>query len=83
MLLVQETEGMPDNEYKRSPYPATWARMYGLGRVFYTSMGHREDVWMNETFQSILLGGISARDRQVAAGPAIDPITTGSIDPAQ
>jgi hypothetical protein len=33
--------------------------MHGKGRVFYTSMGHREDVWTNPIFQSILLGGVS------------------------
>lgn len=58
VLLVQETEGMPDNEYKRPPYPATWARAAGKGRVFYTSMGHREDVWTNPIFQDVLTGGV-------------------------
>lgn len=59
VLLVQETKGMQDFDYDRPPYPATWARSHGKGRVFYTSMGHREDVWTNPTFQSVLLGGIS------------------------
>jgi type 1 glutamine amidotransferase len=59
VLLVQETAGMNGSDYQRPPYPATWARMHGKGRVFYTSMGHREDVWTNPLFQSILLGGIS------------------------
>ena len=59
VLLVQDTAGMKDPEYKRPPYPATWARMHGRGRVFYTSMGHREDVWTNPMFQGILLGGIA------------------------
>lgn len=58
VILVQETEGMVDDDYKRPPYPATWARREGEGRVFYTSMGHREDVWTNAVFQSILMGGI-------------------------
>ncbi len=58
VLLVQETEGMSDPEYKRPPYPATWARMEGKGRVFYTSMGHREDVWTNPIFQEVLTGGV-------------------------
>ncbi len=58
VLLVQETEGMTDNEYKRPPYPATWVRREGQGRVFYTSMGHREDVWTNPIFQDVLTGGI-------------------------
>ncbi len=26
-------------------YPISWCKNYGKGRVFYTSLGHREDVW--------------------------------------
>ena len=26
-------------------YPIAWCKQYGKGRVFYTSLGHREDVW--------------------------------------
>lgn len=26
-------------------YPVSWCRKFGRGRVFYTSLGHREDVW--------------------------------------
>jgi type 1 glutamine amidotransferase len=26
-------------------YPIAWCKNYGKGRVFYTSLGHREDVW--------------------------------------
>ena len=59
VLLVQETAGMKGSDYQRPPFPATWARQHGKGRVFYTSMGHRPDVWTNPTFQNILLGGVS------------------------
>jgi len=65
VILVQETSGMKTDHpkdkqfYDRPPYPATWARMHGKGRVFYTSMGHREDVWTNKIFQQILLGGFA------------------------
>lgn len=59
VLLVQETMGMDGRNYRRPPFPATWARMHGKGRVFYTSMGHREDVWTNPKFQAIFLGGIA------------------------
>ena len=45
--------------YDRPPFPATWARMHGKGRVFYTSLGHREEVWSSATFDQILLGGLS------------------------
>jgi type 1 glutamine amidotransferase len=59
VILVQDTKGMVDAEYQREKFPATWARMHEKGRVFFTSMGHRDDVWKNELFQKILLGGLS------------------------
>jgi type 1 glutamine amidotransferase len=59
VILVQQTNGMHNFDYERPPYPATWARMHEKGRVFYTSMGHREDVWQNEAFQALLLGGLN------------------------
>lgn len=43
----------------RPLHPATWARMHDKGRVFYTSMGHREDVWTNDTFKTILMSGLN------------------------
>ncbi len=58
VILVNETKGMQDKDYDRPPFPATWARKHEKGRVFYTSMGHREDVWTDPKFQSILIGGI-------------------------
>jgi type 1 glutamine amidotransferase len=59
VILVQETEEMVDDCYKRPPYPATWARKHGQGRVYFTSLGHREDVWTNPTCQKIILGGFN------------------------
>jgi uncharacterized protein len=48
------------NAYHIRPlHPATWARMHDKGRVFYTSMGHREDVWTNPIFHQVLLGGLA------------------------
>ncbi len=45
--------------YQRPEFPSTWARREGKGRVFYTSLGHREDVWTNPVFQEIALGGFA------------------------
>ena len=77
VLLVQETKGMTGPPYQRPPYPATWARMHGKGRVFYTSMGHREDVWTNPMFQEILSGGIAWATGNVDAdvSPNIEKVT--------
>jgi type 1 glutamine amidotransferase len=59
VVLVQRTEGMHDFDYARPDFPATWARMHGKGRVFYTSMGHRDDVWTNPIFQNLLTGALA------------------------
>jgi type 1 glutamine amidotransferase len=59
VLLVNETSDMHDKCYERPPYPASWIRKHGKGRVFYTSMGHREDVWTSPQFQSLVIGGIT------------------------
>lgn len=29
-------------------FPVSWCRMQGSGRVFYTSLGHREDLWSDD-----------------------------------
>jgi type 1 glutamine amidotransferase len=77
VILVQETEGMKGDMYQRPPFPATWARMHEKGRVFFSSMGHREDVWTNKVFQQILLGGIAWALGNVDADikPNIDQVT--------
>lgn len=59
VVLVNETDKMQGKCYERPPYPATWAHDYGKGHVFYTSMGHREDVWTTPEFQSVVVGGIN------------------------
>ncbi len=77
VILVNQTEGMKDWQYHRAPFPATWARMHDKGRVFYTSMGHREDVWANPLFQDMLLGALSWTCGEVDANvtPNIERVT--------
>ena len=58
VLTVIDAPAMSGNPYKRPAYPTTWARKEGAGRVWYTAMGHREDMWTNPLFQDILVGGI-------------------------
>lgn len=59
VILAQDTQGMKGAMYERPTFPATWARKHEKGRVYYTSMGHREDVWENPLFQQMLLGGLA------------------------
>jgi len=61
------------NDKTPGDYPISWCKNYGQGRVFYTSLGHREDIWDANTppsfqrknspevslaYQKHILGGI-------------------------
>jgi type 1 glutamine amidotransferase len=44
---------------KGGDYPQAWSREFGKGRIFYTSLGHREDIWGNDrVFRAHVTGGI-------------------------
>ena len=48
VILIQETAGMfPDRDYARPPFPMTWIRREGEGRVAYTSFGHLDSYFRN------------------------------------
>ncbi|QDV35161.1 ThuA domain-containing protein [Tautonia plasticadhaerens] len=81
-IMVQVTEGMqsgPRNDYGRPDYPNTWVKRYGEGRVFYTSMGHREDVWTNPKYQGLLIGGLNVATGRAEADftPNVSEVTPG------
>ena len=66
-LLVLDKE--PNNKTP-GHFPIAWGKEFGKGRIFYTSLGHREDVWdaewkdrrnppaVAEAYQKHILGGI-------------------------
>ena len=39
-------------------FPVAWTNRVGKGRMFYTSLGHREDVYLNTLYLKHLMGGI-------------------------
>ena len=39
-------------------FAIAWWRKYGKGRVFYTALGHRPEVWQDERFQQHLIGAV-------------------------
>jgi type 1 glutamine amidotransferase len=65
VILIEDNEGMKGDCYQRPPFPQTWARMHGKGRVFYTSFGHRDDIWTNPKVQGIMAGGLAWAMRNV------------------
>lgn len=65
LLLSMDTDNMEESvlsdlKLKKGEFaPVAWTNTDGKGRVFYTSLGHREDVWTNPVYQQHLLGGIA------------------------
>jgi type 1 glutamine amidotransferase len=78
VLMMLETEGMKGPMYKRDDYPITWCSRHGEGRVFYTGLGHREDVWTNELYQKMVGTGILWAAKRVDgdASPNLESIYT-------
>ena len=58
LSLDQHPDDGTPNAGKPGDYLLAWCRDYGKGRVFYTALGHRIDVWQNPAYQKHLLGGI-------------------------
>lgn len=63
VLLSLDTEKMDLSKQphlkRGGDYPQAWTREYGTGRSFYTSLGHRDDIWSNDpVFRAHILGGI-------------------------
>lgn len=84
VIMVQDTDTMEKTKganiaYARPSFPETWARMHGKGRVFYTSMGHREDVWENPRYQGLLLGALSwiTGQSEASVEPNVTKVTPG------
>jgi uncharacterized protein len=47
-----------DVRRKDKDFAIAWCQEFGKGRSFYTSLGHRKEVWKDERFQKHLLGGL-------------------------
>ena len=43
---------------KDGDFAVAWCQEFGKGKSFYTSLGHRKEVWKDERFQKHLLGGL-------------------------
>ena len=82
VILTIDTSKLKNAPYERRPYPGTWARMHGKGRVFYTAIGDRPENWQNAFFQNLLAGGIRWTIGEVNASvpPTITTATPGYAD---
>ena len=48
-------------------FAVAWAKMYGKGRVYYTTLGHVEENWDDPRFQQMIIGAIKWALRLVDA----------------
>jgi len=62
-------------------FAVSWVRAYGKGRVFYCSLGHREDVYWNPTVLRYYLAGIQYALGELKADAT--PSTRAQLIPAQ
>jgi uncharacterized protein len=79
VILTLDTKGMSGKPYERPPYPMTWARMEGKGRVFYTAIGDRPENWSNDLFLNLLGGGIrwAIRDANASLDQNLTQVAPG------
>jgi len=71
--LMLNAEDIAAKKATPGDYPVAWCKQFGKGRVFYTSLGHRDDVWdpaapesgkrqnapeLSKLYQQHVLGGI-------------------------
>ena len=59
VLLRLDVSKMPPQQNLRNrDYPLAWAKMYGKGRVFYSSLGHASETWDNRDVRQMYLEAI-------------------------
>jgi type 1 glutamine amidotransferase len=77
----------PNKVEEKGYFPVSWCRKVGTGRVFYTSLGHREDLWSTSSeikdrknsvetskqFQAHILGGMRWALGQAAGSSEPNP----------
>jgi type 1 glutamine amidotransferase len=67
VILAQDCQGMEGPMYQRAMFPETWARMHNKGRVFYTSLGHREDIWQRPDFRALVIAALNWTGNRIDA----------------
>jgi hypothetical protein len=58
MKLDTANTDMTKKDIVAKEFPLSWYRAYGKGRVFYTALGHRPEVWQDERYQTMIVNAI-------------------------
>jgi len=58
--LLYESNGVPNSRVHRTDhdFAVAWDKMYGNGRVFYSTLGHTEEAWENPDIQKMYFEAI-------------------------
>jgi hypothetical protein len=65
----------PNINRKDHDFPVAWAKMYGKGRVFYSTFGHSDEAWDNPMVQKMYVEAVRWALRETG-----DDVTPGSGD---
>lgn len=86
MLLALDANGTDlakDKDDQRELYPVAWLDTWGKGRVFYCSLGHNDEIYMNPVVVEHYLAGIQYALGELAADATPQGVihsgTTGSL----
>ncbi len=58
ILMRLDLTNLKPGKRKDNDNALAWVHQYGKGRVFYTALGHRDEVWRDERFQQHVVGGL-------------------------
>jgi type 1 glutamine amidotransferase len=59
VLLRLDMEPLKNKGKREDQYNAlAWTHTFGKGRVFYTALGHRDEVWRDPRYQQHVIGGL-------------------------
>jgi type 1 glutamine amidotransferase len=64
------------------PFPLTWAKMYGKGRVFYSALGHAPATWDDPKVQQMYLEAIKWSLGMIEADVTPNPLPAKPTPPA-
>ena len=53
-----DLKGLPAGKRADGDNALAWTNEYGKGRVFYTALGHRDEVWQDPRYQQHVIGGL-------------------------
>lgn len=75
VLMRMDMKDEKPGKRKDNDNALAWTHQYGKGRVFYTALGHRDEVWKDERFQKHIVGGL----RYVFGLETADARPSGSV----